>query len=209
VPETELLSLGDLPVLAVKRYDRRDSPAGPARIHQEDGCQATATPPGQKYQEQGGPSLRDLAMAIRNFGDPHDLAELLRRATFNMAVGNAVAHAKNFSLLHGTDDPIVRLAPLYDVLSTMALEITDSTGAQLHADTHMGQHVGGQADIREVTSSDLVNEGMSWGIRRPAATAVVAEMIGRVIAASSAIDGDEQVLAVIRTQAKRAVLRQT
>jgi serine/threonine-protein kinase HipA len=136
---------------------------------QEDGCQATATPPGQKYQEQGGPSLRDLATAIRNFGDPHDVAELLRRATFNMAVGNADAHAKNFSLLHGADDPIARLAPLYDVLSTMALETTDSTRGQLHADTHMGQHVGGQADIRKVTSGDLISEGMNWGIRRVAA----------------------------------------
>ncbi|MCW2929244.1 MAG: putative HipA protein [Actinomycetia bacterium] len=203
VPETELISLGDLAVLAVKRYDRRDSPAGPARIHQEDGCQATATPPGQKYQEQGGPSLSDLATAIRNFGDPHDVAELLRRATFNMAVGNADAHAKNFSLLHGADDPVVRLAPLYDVLSTMALEITDSTGVQLHADTHMGQHVGGQADIPEVTSGDLINEGMSWGIRRPAATAIVTEMIDQVITASSVIDADERVLAVIRAQAKR------
>ena len=29
-----------------------------------------------------------------------------------MAVGNADAHAKNFSLLHDTDGPAVRLAPL-------------------------------------------------------------------------------------------------
>jgi hypothetical protein len=34
----------------------------PIRIHQEDGCQATATPPGLKYKEQGGPTLRDLAV---------------------------------------------------------------------------------------------------------------------------------------------------
>jgi hypothetical protein len=33
-----LARLGGLAVLAVKRYDRGDSPAGPARIHQEDGC---------------------------------------------------------------------------------------------------------------------------------------------------------------------------
>jgi serine/threonine-protein kinase HipA len=67
----------------------------------------------------------------------------------------------------------------------------------------MGQHVGGQADIREVTTGDLINEGISWGIRRPTATAIVTEMIERVITASSVIDADEQVLAVIRAQAKR------
>ena len=103
-----------LPVLAVKRYDRQDSPAGgiPARVHQEDGCQATATPPGLKDEEQGGPALRDLADVIRNFGDPRDVTHLLRRTTFNMAVGNADAHAKNFSVLHEPDGPAVRLAPL-------------------------------------------------------------------------------------------------
>ena len=203
VPDTELLSVGGLAVLAVRRYDRNDSPAGPARIHQEDGCQATGTPPGRKYQEQGGPSLLDLATVIRDFGDPRDVPELLRRATFNMAVGNADAHAKNFSLLHGADDPVVRLAPFYDVLSTMALEITDGSGSQLHADTHMGQHVGGQADIRKVTSDDLITEAMRWGIRRRTATAIITEMLDQVISASSVIDADERVLAVIRAQAKR------
>ena len=39
-------------------------------MHQEDGCQATATPPGLKYEEQGGPTLRDLAGLLRNYGDP-------------------------------------------------------------------------------------------------------------------------------------------
>ena len=48
VPEAELLDVAGLPVLAVKRYDRQDASAGdiPVRVHQEDGCQATATPPG-------------------------------------------------------------------------------------------------------------------------------------------------------------------
>ena len=55
-------------------------------MHQEDGCQATATPPGLKYEEQGGPALRDLADVIRNFGDPRDVTSLLRRTTFTMAV---------------------------------------------------------------------------------------------------------------------------
>ena len=105
VPETELLDVAGLPVLAVRRYDRQDAPAGgiPVRVHQEDGCQATATPPGLKYEEQSGPALRDLADVIRNFGDPRDVTGLLRRTTFNMAVGNADAHAKNFSVLHEPD----------------------------------------------------------------------------------------------------------
>jgi HipA-like C-terminal domain len=113
VPEAELLDVAGLPVLAVRRYDRQDSPGGhlPARVHQEDGCQATATPPGLKYEEQGGPTLSDLASLLRNFGDPDDVTSLLRRTTFSMAVGNADAHAKNLSVLHEPDSPAIRLAP--------------------------------------------------------------------------------------------------
>jgi serine/threonine-protein kinase HipA len=203
VPETELLDVAGLAVLAVKRYDRRGSADGsiPVRLHQEDGCQATATPPGLKYEEQGGPSLRDLASVLRNFGDPRDVTGLLRRATFNMAVGNADAHAKNFSVLHDSDSPAIRLAPLYDVLSTIALELTDGAGQPVHADTHLGQRIGGVADIRQVTAASLVDEAASWGIRREAAQAEVTEMLDRVLAALPAAPGDDRVIAAVREQA--------
>jgi serine/threonine-protein kinase HipA len=205
VPEAELLDVAGLPVLAVRRYDRHDSAAGhvPVRVHQEDGCQATATPPGLKYEEQGGPALRDLASLLRDFGDPRDVTSLLRRTTFNMAVGNADAHAKNFSVLHNPDSPAITLAPLYDVLSTIALELTDGAGQPMPADTHLGQRVGGQADIRKVTAASLIDEAASWGIRRRAASVVVTETLDRVLAAIPATPGDERVLAAIREQAER------
>ncbi len=205
VPETELLDIAGLPVLAVRRYDRKDSPAGrlPVRVHQEDGCQATATPPGLKYEEQGGPALRDLASLLRNYGDPRDVTSLLRRTTFNMAVGNADTHAKNFSVLHEPDNPTIRLAPLYDVLATIALELTDGTGQPMRADTHLGQRVGGQADIRKVTAVNLIDEAGAWGIRRRPAAAVVTETLDQVLTAIEATPGDERVLAAIHGQAER------
>ena len=205
VPETEVLDVAGLPVLAVKRYDRQTAPGGdiPVRVHQEDGCQATATPPGLKYEEQGGPALRDLADVIRNYGDPREVTDLLRRTTFSMAVGNADAHAKNFSLLHDLADPVVRLAPVYDVLSTIALELTDSTGQPMRADTRLGQRVGGQVDVRQVTAANLIDEAVTWGIRRRAATEVVTETLDQVLAAMAATPGDPRVLAVIREQTRK------
>ena len=167
------------------------------------GALDVAPPPGLKYEEQGGPALRDLADVIRNFGDPGDVTSLLRRTTFNMAVGNADAHAKNFSILHEPGIPAVALAPLYDVLSTIALELTDSTGQPMRADTHLGQRVGGQADIRTVTAASLIDEAAGWGIRRRAASAVVTETLDQVLAAIPATPGDARVLAVIREQAER------
>jgi serine/threonine-protein kinase HipA len=203
--QTELLDVAGLPVLAVRRYDRVETPGGalPARLHQEDGCQATATPPGLKYEEQGGPSLRDLAGLLRSYGEPADVTRLLRRTTFNMAVGNADAHAKNFSVLHDTDNPAISLAPLYDALSTIALELTDTAGQPMQADTHLGQRVGGQADIRKVTAASVVDEAVTWGIRRRTAGAVVAETLDRVLAAIQETAGDERVLAVIGQQAEQ------
>ncbi|MGH3180084.1 MAG: HipA domain-containing protein, partial [Streptosporangiaceae bacterium] len=201
----ELLDVAGLPVLAVKRYDRQDAPGGgiPVRVHQEDGCQATALPPGLKYEEQGGPALRDFASVIRNFGHPREVTDLLRRTTFNMAVGNADAHAKNFAVLHEPDVPAIRLAPLYDVLSTIALELVDSAGQPMRADTHVGQRVGGQADVRKVTATNLIDEAVTWGIRRRTASGVVAETLDQVLAAIPATPGDARVLAVIREQAER------
>jgi serine/threonine-protein kinase HipA len=211
VPEAELLDVAGLPVLAVKRYDRQDAPGGrlPVRVHQEDGCQATSRPPRLKYEEQGGPSLGDLAGLLRNFGEPADVSSLLRRTTFNMAVGNADAHAKNISIMHESDGPVIRLAPLYDVLSTIALELTDGAGRPMQADTHLGQRVGGRTDIRMVTAADLVDEAATWGIRRRTALAIVSETLDQVRSAISAAPGDEtapgdqRVLAAIREQAER------
>jgi serine/threonine-protein kinase HipA len=206
--ETEVLDVAGLPVLAVRRYDRRESPAGslPGRVHQEDGCQATATPPGMKYEEQGGPSLRDLADMLRNYGDPADVTRLLQRTTFNMAVGNADAHAKNFSVLHEADSSAISLAPLYDVVSTIALELTDGAGQPMRADTHLSQRVGGQSDIRKVTAASLTDEASAWGIRQRTAASIVSETLDRVLAAIPETPGDERVLAAIRGQAERVRL---
>jgi len=46
------------------------------------------------------------------------LLKLADAAIFNLIIGNADAHAKNFSLLHVGG--AIRLAPLYDLLSTAA-----------------------------------------------------------------------------------------
>jgi serine/threonine-protein kinase HipA len=89
------------------------------------------------------------------------------------------------------------------VLSTIALELTYGTGQPMRADTHLGQRVGGQADIRKVTAANLIDEAASWGIRRRAASAVVTETLDQVLAAIPSTPGDDRVLAGIRDQAAR------
>jgi len=117
------LRAGDQEVLVVSRYDRtyRASERGPEihRIHQEDFCQALGRLPAQKYEAEGGPGIAECAELVQRWsGAPAaDQLKFLDALLFNLLIGNADAHAKNYSLL--LDAPgSPRLAPLYDLLST-------------------------------------------------------------------------------------------
>lgn len=107
--------------LLVQRYDRLrvDEGEGVRRIHQEDFCQALGYEPEEKYQAHGGPGVAECAMLIRTHSAAPgaDLFTFLDALIFNLLIGNADAHSKNYSLmLEGSESP--RLAPLYDLLST-------------------------------------------------------------------------------------------
>ena len=108
------------PYLLVTRYDRRFDANGQARrLHQEDFCQALGIVPERKYAAEGGPTFKAGFDLLRRATTVPAVAVLafLDAAIFNLIVGNADAHGKNFSLLYqGTD---VRLAPFYDLLSTV------------------------------------------------------------------------------------------
>ena len=111
----------DQTYLLVRRYDRhRSGPDKPlTRIHQEDFCQAMAIPSKRKYQEDGGPTLRDCFLLLEKTAAPaKERLKLLKIVIFNFLVGNMDAHGKNFSLLHSPKG--ITVAPLYDVVCTRA-----------------------------------------------------------------------------------------
>jgi serine/threonine-protein kinase HipA len=109
------------PYLLVTRYDRRFDANGQAhRLHQEDFCQALGIVPERKYAAEGGPTFKAGFDLLRRATTVPAVAVLafLDAAIFNLIVGNADAHGKNFSLLYHTSG--VSLAPFYDLLSTVA-----------------------------------------------------------------------------------------
>jgi serine/threonine-protein kinase HipA len=109
------------PYLLVTRYDRRiDAGEQAHRLHQEDFCQALAIPPERKYEAEGGPTFKTSFDLLRRGTTVPAVAvlSLLDAAIFNLIVGNADAHGKNFSLLYRAGAAM--LAPLYDLLSTTA-----------------------------------------------------------------------------------------
>lgn len=108
--------------LLVERYDRQIHRIGALsqreRLHQEDFCQALGVVSELKYQNEGGPSLAQCFVLLRQATRPNapQVLRLLDAVLFNTLIGNHDAHGKNFSLLHGANG--VSLAPLYDLLCT-------------------------------------------------------------------------------------------
>lgn len=118
VPETLILQSAK-PLYLIKRYDRAYNQAGNLiRLAQEDFCQALGIPPDHKYEQEGGPSLKDCCELIRNYSiqPAKDLSAIVDWVIFNYLIGNADAHGKNISLMLTETGP--KLAPFYDLMST-------------------------------------------------------------------------------------------
>ena len=127
VPETRLVpvdSISNLPrgmgvaggetALAVRRFDRSDDGVP---VHVEDFAQVLGAYPEQKYVKAG---YRDIAEVVgRAIGDDA-VCEFIRRVVFCVLIGNGDAHLKNWALIY-PDRRTPRLAPAYDLVSTIAL----------------------------------------------------------------------------------------
>lgn len=120
--EAEWRQVNGRPYLLVTRYDRIPDGESIRRLHQEDFAQALGVPSNRKYAAEGGPVFRDCFALLRDAAarPALEVLKLVDAAVFNVIIGNADAHAKNFSLLRqvGNGDPIV-LAPLYDLVATV------------------------------------------------------------------------------------------
>jgi serine/threonine-protein kinase HipA len=200
VADIETMKIQIRNLIVVTRYDRHVDASGRVeRIHQEDFCQATGRPPNKKYQEDGGPALRDIAR-ILSATDPDSVALLLRAVTLHVLVGNGDAHAKNYSLLHEPSGAL-RLAPLYDVMSTL-----------FYGDDRLAMYIDNVRQTDRVTSARLLNEASSWGLARKTAAEILDDLLA---AAPNAIDRaatetpglPEEITAIVASQLDR--LRQT
>jgi serine/threonine-protein kinase HipA len=107
--------------LAVERFDR--SPQKGA-VHIEDFAQVFGVYPDDKYKRA---SYRNIARVVGAESSNADIVEFIRRLTFNVLIGNADMHLKNWSLSYPDRRKAV-LAPAYDFVSTIAY-IPDRTAA--------------------------------------------------------------------------------
>lgn len=158
VATTEVLHVDGIRCLYVERFDRIGNvDSGIERLHQEDMCQALGVLPTAKYEANGGPSVAQVTALIRRQISPRvalDVNAFVRAVLTNFLIGNSDAHGKNFALLY---DPAVgvRLAPLYDVVSTAVYP--DLT-------PRMAMAIGGEDDPEAVDMSSWKRLGVEGGL---------------------------------------------
>lgn len=119
VVDIELRATPKARIAVIARYDRVLRDGYYHRLHQEDFCQALGISPSNKYEKEGGPSLKQCAEVIRRHAafPLLDLNKLLQWSLFNWLAGNADAHGKNLSLLYDQSGA-PSLAPFYDLVCT-------------------------------------------------------------------------------------------
>ena len=115
-----VLRIGGVPVIVVERYDRIRTAVGVRRIHQEDFCQAAGIRPQLKYQNQGGPTPRNIGEILwtSSSSPEEDVKRFAESLIFNWLVAGTDAHAKNYSILIAAGSS-ARLSPLYDLASSL------------------------------------------------------------------------------------------
>jgi serine/threonine-protein kinase HipA len=205
----EFRTVEDTTFLLVERYDRVHQQASGGestveRVHQEDFCQALGIVPETKYQKEGGPSLKDCFHLLREVASAPviDLARLLDAVIFNYLVGNNDAHGKNFSLLYpgaGMEDVQVRLAPLYDVVSTIYYP---------ELSQEMAMKIGGEYSSAKVTPQNFEKLAEEVGLAKPLVRRRVPELADAILSTLANLEIQnpitESVAALIKKRAEKA-----
>src|SRR5579863_2166774 len=145
VVDSRIMHFKDEIAIVVERYDRARVANTLHRVHQEDICQALGIPPTHKYQNEGGPGIRDIVGLLgENSSLPReDIATFLDSVVYNWLIAGTDAHAKNYALLIGAGGRI-RLAPLYDIASVLPYEIFDPHKLRL------AMKIGGEYRLRDI-----------------------------------------------------------
>jgi len=101
--------------LLVERFDRVDG----QRLRLEDFAQILGKPRGREFDSKYDSSYEEAASVIERFSVRAriDLARFFELVVFNLVIGNADAHLKNFSLLERPEG--LRLSPAYDLVNTL------------------------------------------------------------------------------------------
>ena len=152
-------------LFATKRYDRKfvddgkilDGMPVPRRLHQEDFAQALGVAATDKYEKNHEKYMIKIFDIIRlHSTDPMtDSLKLWDICIFNYLIGNTDNHIKNISLVYSEDLKSVRLAPAYDIVSTMIYKSSTE---------NMALSINGICNIHEITRESFEKTASQIGI---------------------------------------------
>lgn len=119
IPHCFMVHLDDIKALAVERFDRRYASDGSwiMRLPQEDFCQVLNVPSARKYENQGGPGIREIMNYLLGSANAEqDRYHFMKAQVLFWLLAATDGHAKNFSVFIEPEGRF-RLTPFYDILS--------------------------------------------------------------------------------------------
>ena len=147
----------EIVLFATERYDRTlegsvrtlSGLPCPLRLHQEDFGQALGIAPSNKYEKPGDQHMKKMFDLLRRYSASpiEDQMKLWDMIVFHWLIGNTDGHIKNFSLIYDKQLSSVRLAPAYDIVSTIVYDTHSSD---------MAFSIGGEIDWRKVNRDSFV-----------------------------------------------------
>ena len=178
--EASVIVIGGERYYVTRRFDREVVDGRLRRLHQEDFCQMMSVDPEMKYESDGGPRFADLSMTLRRLhavlGETLALMDMF---VFNFLIGNADAHAKNYSVVYRGRRPL--LAPLYDAVSTAVYP-------DLSRDYAMG--IGGETHMGRIGRDHFARQSEDCGMSPQLLLGRLDAMIGRILPAARELAAD-------------------
>jgi len=186
VAHVEIHDFGDTRALAIERFDRQWTKKGTLlRLPQEDFCQALAVPPSQKYQSDGGPSIKDSIGLLQGSNSPtEDQLAFFRAQILFWLLAATDGHAKNYSLFLRPGNSFV-MTPLYDILS--AQKAVDEAQVR-HGQLKLAMSIGGRGHYRvdRVAPRHFLQTAKASGFGVPLVEKLLQEIHDRIPAAIEA-----------------------
>lgn len=155
-------------LFATRRYDRVvaskniihiDNLVRPNRLHQEDFAQAMSIAGKDKYENKGRTYFSGIFNVLRsNVANPiRDQVRLLDILIYDFLLGNADNHIKNLSFLYSENMKNIRLAPAYDIISTVIYS---------GSSREMALGINGKRNIRDISRDDFLAVAPLAGLSR-------------------------------------------
>lgn len=140
VPDVEIKNIDGLEFLLVERFDREFQNGKLKRILQEDFAQSLGVQSRDKYDV----AFKDCLWVLNQTTTPARVKlEFVKRVVFNYLIGNADAHAKNFSISVSAPNDI-DLTPAYDLLCSSVYD----------CDQRIAMKIGKAKFYKDVTDKD-------------------------------------------------------